>query len=84
MTAWGRLQIRRRRHHRLQRREAGRPGVRRAQRAPGGQLAEAHDLSVYGALNYRAPGLLLGGGVFTGNTGQNGQSDALFKASLRN
>jgi hypothetical protein len=40
-----------------------------------GQLANAHDLSVYGALNYRAPGLLLGGGYFTGNTGQNGQSN---------
>jgi hypothetical protein len=52
-------------------------GVRSAHQE--GQLAEAHDLSVYGALNYRAPGLLLGGGVFTGNTGQNGQSDALFK-----
>jgi hypothetical protein len=40
-----------------------------------GQLANAHDLSMYGALNYRAPGLLLGGGYFTGNTGQNGQSN---------
>lgn len=40
-----------------------------------GQLANAHDLSVYGALNYRRPGLLLGGGVFTGNTGQNGMSN---------
>jgi len=44
-----------------------------------GQLADAHDLSVYGALNYRAPGLLVGGGVFSGNTGQNGQADSLFK-----
>lgn len=40
-----------------------------------GQLANAHDLSVYGALNYRRPGLLLGGGVFTGNSGQNGMSN---------
>jgi Phosphate-selective porin O and P len=52
-------------------------GVRSAHQE--GQLADAHDLSFYGALNYRAPGLLLGGGVFTGNTGQNGQADALFK-----
>jgi hypothetical protein len=44
-----------------------------------GQLADAYDLSVYGALNYRAPGLLVGGGVFTGGTGQNGQADPLFK-----
>jgi len=43
------------------------------------QLANAHDLAVYGALNYRRPGVLLGGGVFTGNTGQNGQSNPLFK-----
>jgi opacity protein-like surface antigen len=52
-------------------------GVRTAHQE--GQLADAYDLSVYGALNYRAPGLLIGGGVFTGNTGQNGQSDPLFK-----
>ncbi|MGB7543782.1 MAG: porin [Burkholderiales bacterium] len=44
-----------------------------------GQLANAHDLSAYGALNYRRPGLLLGGGVFTGNTGQNGQTNPLLK-----
>ncbi|HEY6864125.1 MAG TPA: porin [Burkholderiales bacterium] len=44
-----------------------------------GQQANAKDLSVYGALNYRAPGLLVGGGVFTGNTGQNGQSNPLLK-----
>lgn len=44
------------------------------------QLANANDLSVYGALNYRGtPGLLLGGGIFTGNTGQNGASNALLK-----
>jgi hypothetical protein len=40
-----------------------------------GQLANAHDLAVYGALNYRRPGLLVGGGVFSGNTGQNGASN---------
>ncbi len=43
------------------------------------QLANANDLSVHGALNYRAPGVLLGGGVFTGNTGQNGASNAALK-----
>ncbi len=37
------------------------------------QLANANNLAVYGALNYRGQsGLLVGGGVFTGNTGQNG------------
>jgi hypothetical protein len=40
-----------------------------------GQQANAHDLAVYAALNYRRPGLLVGGGVFTGNTGQNGASN---------
>jgi hypothetical protein len=34
---------------------------------------------VYAALNYQAPGLLLGGGVFTGNTGQNGQANPALK-----
>lgn len=43
------------------------------------QLANANDLSVHGALNYRAPGVLFGGGVFTGNTGQNGASNAALK-----
>jgi predicted porin len=52
-------------------------GVRSAHQE--GQLANAHDLSVYGALNYRSRGLLLGGGVFTGNTGQNGASNPLLK-----
>jgi len=33
------------------------------------QLAKAHDLSVYGALNYQGiPGWTIGGGVFTGNS----------------
>jgi hypothetical protein len=40
-----------------------------------GQLANARNLAVYGALNYRRPGLLVGGGVFTGNTGQDGASN---------
>lgn len=52
-------------------------GIRNAHQE--GQLADAHDLSVYGALNYRRPGLLVGGGVFTGNTGQNGQANPLLK-----
>lgn len=43
------------------------------------QLANANDLSVHGALNYRAPGFLIGGGAFTGNTGQNGASNAALK-----
>jgi len=38
--------------------------------------ARAHDLSMYAALNYRGlPGLLVGGGIFSGNTGQNGFTD---------
>jgi len=40
-----------------------------------GQLANARNLAVYGALNYRLPGLLVGGGVFSGDTGQNGASN---------
>ena len=52
-------------------------GVRSAHQE--GQLANAHDLSVYAALNYRSRGLLVGGGVFTGNTGQNGASNPLLK-----
>jgi hypothetical protein len=44
-----------------------------------GQRANAKDLSVYAAVNYRTPGLLAGGGVFTGNTGQNGQSNPALK-----
>lgn len=39
-----------------------------------GSQADARDLSLYAALNYQRPGLRLGGGVFTGNTGQNGQA----------
>jgi hypothetical protein len=36
-----------------------------------GQMAKSHDLSVFGALNWRGvPGLLLGGSVFTGKVGQ--------------
>jgi uncharacterized small protein (DUF1192 family) len=52
-------------------------GIRSAHQE--GQLANARDLSAYGALNYQRPGLLLGGGVFTGNTGQNGQTNPLLK-----
>jgi len=44
-----------------------------------GQLANAKDPSFYGALNYQRPGLLVGGGLFSGNTGQNGQSDPALK-----
>ena len=40
-----------------------------------GQQANARNLAVYGALNYRLPGLLVGGGVFSGDTGQNGVSN---------
>jgi predicted porin len=52
-------------------------GVRSAHQE--GQLANAQDLSVYGALNYRRSGLLVGAGVFTGNTGQNGATNPLLK-----
>ncbi|MEW6611673.1 MAG: hypothetical protein ACOY5C_00555 [Pseudomonadota bacterium] len=46
----------------------------RSMRQSGGQ-ANANEFAVYGALNYRGlPGLLVGGGVFTGNTG--GRKDA--------
>src|SRR6267142_6332599 len=48
-------------------------GIRSAHQE--GQLANARSLAVYGALNYRRPGLLVGGGVFTGDTGQNGASN---------
>jgi hypothetical protein len=35
------------------------------------QLAKAHDVSLFGALNWQGiPGLLVGGGVFTGKIGQ--------------
>ncbi len=50
------------------------------------QQSKANDLSVYAALNYRAiPGLLLGGGIFTGNTAQKGASltDPTAKALLQ-
>ena len=40
-----------------------------------GQLANGRNLAAYGALNYRLPGLLVGGGVFGGDTGQNGVSN---------
>lgn len=42
--------------------------------------ANANDLSVYAALNYAAmPGLLIGGGLFTGDTGQDGASNPLLE-----
>ena len=52
-------------------------GIRSAHQE--GQLANARDLAVYGALDYRRPGLLVGGGVFTGNTGQDGASNPALK-----
>lgn len=48
-------------------------GIRSAHQE--GSQADARDLSLYGALNYQRPGLRVGGGLFTGNTGQNGQAD---------
>lgn len=48
-------------------------GIRSAHQE--GQLADAADLSLYAALNYQSPGLLVGGGLFTGDTGQNGQAN---------
>jgi hypothetical protein len=48
-------------------------GIRSAHQE--GQEANARNLAVYGALNYRLPGLLVGGGVFSGDTGQNGASN---------
>src|SRR4051812_23383750 len=52
-------------------------GIRSAHQE--GSNADARDLSLYAALNYVAPGLLLGGGYFTGNTGQNGQANPMLK-----
>jgi hypothetical protein len=44
------------------------------------QLANANDVSVYGSLKYIGyPGLLLGAGIFSGNTGQDGASNPLLK-----
>jgi len=37
--------------------------------------AAANDLAMYAGLNYRQPGWLLGAGLFTGNTAQNGNGD---------
>lgn len=51
----------------------------RETRSAGGEAA-ANDLAFFGALNYRGmPGLLLGGSVFTGNTGQDGASNPALK-----
>lgn len=52
-------------------------GIRSAHQE--GAQADARDLSVYGALNYQRPGLRVGGGLFTGNTGQNGQANAALR-----
>jgi Phosphate-selective porin O and P len=42
--------------------------------------AAAHDFAFFGALNYRGiPGLAVGASIFTGNTGQNGVTDAALK-----
>lgn len=39
-------------------------------------MARAHNLSAYGAVNYRGvPGLHVGAGLFSGNTGQGGYTD---------
>src|SRR5262245_947995 len=48
-------------------------GIRSAHQE--GSQANARNLAVYGALNYRMPGLLVGAGVFSGDTGQNGASN---------
>lgn len=52
-------------------------GIRSAHQE--GQQANARNLAVYGALNYRLPGLLVGGGVFSGDTGQNGVSNPVLQ-----
>lgn len=58
--------------------DAPKKGLREARTA--GSEAAANDLAVFGAVNYRGiPGLLLGAGVFTGDTGQDGASSAALK-----
>jgi hypothetical protein len=48
------------------------------------QLADAHDLASYGALNYRGvPGLTVGGALFYGDSGQ-GNADYLANNTLPN
>jgi hypothetical protein len=45
-------------------------------------LAKAHDLALFGALNWRGvPGLLVGGGLFSGGAGQ-GQARASARVTL--
>ena len=47
----------------------------RGMRTSGGKAA-ANDLGYFASLNYRGrPGLLLGGGIFSGNTGQDGNGE---------
>jgi hypothetical protein len=58
--------------------EAPAKGLREA-RTAGGEAA-ANDLGMFAALNYRGiPGLLVGTGLFTGNTGQDGASNAALR-----
>lgn len=45
------------------------------------QFAKARDLGIYGTLNYKTPGLLIGASVFSGDTGQ-GNADYLANATL--
>lgn len=52
-------------------------GIRSAHQE--GSQADARDLSIYGALNYQRPGLMVGGGIFSGDTGQNGQAAAALR-----
>ena len=49
-----------------------------------GSKVAANDLGFFAGLNYRGiPGVLLGGGVFTGNTAQNGQGKGANAAALQ-
>jgi len=49
-----------------------------------GNRVTANEFGLYAGLNYRGvPGLLLGGGLFTGNTAQNGQGKGAGAAALQ-
>lgn len=49
-----------------------------------GSKVAANDLGFFAGVNYRGiPGLLLGGGLFTGNTAQNGQGKGANSAALQ-
>src|SRR5206468_5871929 len=52
-------------------------GIRSAHQE--GSNANARNLAVYGALNYRRPGLLVGSEVYSGDTGQNGASSPVLQ-----